>query len=141
MKKSTRNGKKKVSEARLLKLWGDIVKEKAGWKCEYPDCTVKSTQLHRHHFYSRKHKAIKYDPDNGLCLCAQHHVLGSFSAHQDPDFKDKIIVAKVRSAEWREKLIEKRNIIITDNEENKRVWLLRLTTLWGMEETLKECGL
>ena len=110
---------KAITDAKLLKLWADIVRERAGWRCEYPDCDIHATQLHPHHFYSRRHAAIRYDPDNGLCLCSHHHTMGSFSAHHDPDFKDRIISTGVRTPEWNDKLREKRNMIVKNNKAFK----------------------
>jgi len=110
---------KPITDAKLLQLWGDRVRERADWRCEYPDCSVRTTQLHPHHFYSRRHAAIRYDVDNGICLCPVHHTLGSFSAHQDPDFKDRIIGMGVRSQDWNDNLRLKRNMIVKNNQAFK----------------------
>ena len=125
--------KKKITDDYLLKLWGNIVKERAGCKCEYPDCTVRTTQLHPHHWYSRRHASLRYDPMNGIALCAFHHTMGSFSAHSDPDFKDKIISTGVRTPEWNDALREKRNMIVKNNQafkedayENLKKWGVNL---------------
>ena len=122
MKKKMR----KITDKSLLKIWGEIVKERANWKCEYPDCMVNAMQLHPHHFYSRKHASIRYDPSNGLCLCSHHHTLGSFSAHQDPDFKDRIISTGVRTPEWRERLLIQRSVIVKNNQTFKDEWQKKL---------------
>ena len=120
MKRKPKPDKRKViSDAKLLKLWGNIVRERADWRCEYPDCTVHATQFHPHHFYSRRHLSIRYDPQNGLCLCAHHHTMGAFAAHSDPDFKDRIISTGVRTPEWREELIKKRTLIIANKQKFK----------------------
>ena len=111
--------KKPITDAALLKLWANIVKERAGWKCEYPDCNCNYTQLHPHHFYSRRHASLRYDPDDGVALCPFHHTMGAFSAHHDPDFKDRIIATGVRTREWQEKLREKRNLIVKNNQAFK----------------------
>ena len=120
---------KKITDDHLLKLWANIVKERAGWKCEYPGCVVRATQLHPHHWYSRRHASLRYDPLNGLCLCSHHHTMGAFSAHNDPDFKDRIISTGVRTPEWNDKLREKRNVIVKNNQafkeetyENLKKW-------------------
>lgn len=115
-----------ISDAKLLKLWGDRVRERANWRCEYPDCSVHTTQLHPHHFYSRRHAALRYDVENGIALCAVHHTLGSFSAHNDPDFKDRIIATGVRSQDWNEKLRLKRNLIVKNNQAFKEAALRAL---------------
>jgi len=78
---------KKITDAKLLKLWGDAVKERAGHRCEYPDCNVHYTQLHPHHLYSRRYVTMRYCLDAGIALCPYHHTMGGLSAHHDPDFK------------------------------------------------------
>ncbi len=89
------------SDKLLMNLWQEVVKKRAGYKCEYPDCR-KTEYLNAHHFFSRSRAATKYDPDNGLSLCAEHHSLGNRSAHKDPLFKDVIITYGVRDDKWLE---------------------------------------
>ena len=117
-KKETRQ--KPLTDKRLLELWGKAVKERAGYKCEYPECTVKSTQLHPHHFYSRRIVPMRYNIDNGICLCAYHHTLGPNAAHNDPDFKDIIIARGVRTEEWHDDLIKQKQKITKNTAEFKR---------------------
>ena len=121
--------KKKVSEKTLLKKWAEKVKERADYRCEYPDCNVNYSQVHAHHFFHRQNKSIIYDPDNGLCLCPTHHSLGSFSAHKDPTFKDRIISCGVRSQEWLERLTDKRNMIVKNNDTYKQEWKKKLSEM------------
>ena len=127
--------RKAVTDASLLKLLGNICKERANFRCEYPDCDVRSSQLHPHHFYSRRNASIRYDPDNIIVLCPIHHTLGSFSAHNDPDFKDRIIATCVRSQDWNEKLRLKRNLIVKNNQAFKDAALKKLM---GMFEFVDE---
>lgn len=126
---------KPVTDSKLLKLWGDRVLERANYRCEYPDCMVHTTQLHPHHFYSRRHAALRYDVNNGICLCPVHHTLGSFSAHNDPDFKDRIIATGVRSQAWNDKIREKRNLIVKNNQAFKEAAYMQLA---GMFEFVDE---
>jgi hypothetical protein len=109
---------KKNTDKTLLKAWGTAVKDKAGYKCEYPDCNVNYTQTHPHHIFSRRHVSLRYSLDNGICLCPVHHTMGSFSAHKDPTFKDRLISTGVRSADLFEKLIKERNRI----QKNNQAW-------------------
>lgn len=51
--------------------WSKAVKIIAGNRCEY---CLGSVCLNSHHFYSRKYKSIRYDVNNGFCLCANHHM-------------------------------------------------------------------
>jgi len=123
VKLSTR---KPVSDARLLKLWRERVFERAKHKCEYPGCKVASNWLHPHHWVYRRHAMTRYDPDNGLALCATHHVFGECAAHQDPNFKDIILNSEVRSLSWHENLMKKRNETVKNNQAFKEMWLEKL---------------
>jgi len=126
--KPKKEKRKKVSDRHLLKLWAEKVKERSGYRCEYPCCTVRTSQLHPHHIYSRRHAATRYDPDNGMCLCAHHHTLGSESAHHDPDFKEKIIAGGVRTRVDFDFLRYKKETITKNNQEFKDWWFDFLTT-------------
>lgn len=110
------------TEKEVCQLWGDYVRARAGWKCEYPGCKVMSTQLHPHHFFSRRYASIKYDPMNGIALCAHHHTLGKQAAHLDPMFKDIIISNGIRSELWLEELIVRRNEIAKDNNDLRKYY-------------------
>jgi len=98
-----------ITDKRLLALWREAVIERASHKCEYPECDINATQLQAHHFYTKRIVAMRYNLENGLCLCATHHTMGAFSAHRDPDFKDIIIERGVRTEEWHDKLIKQKN--------------------------------
>lgn len=94
--------RKKKTEKQLAKdrcddLWSELVKMRAGFKCEV--CQRKDT-LNSHHIYSRANHAVRHDPDNGVCLCVSHHTFNSrFSAHLTPaDFIDWI--TEKRGKEW-----------------------------------------
>ena len=94
---------KRPTDKELLKLWREVVLKKAGNKCEYPGCN-KTEYLNAHHIHSKSKRSVRYDPDNGIILCAGHHTLNNNSAHKDPDFKDIIIQAGVRTKEFFDKL-------------------------------------
>ncbi|MDD4390226.1 MAG: hypothetical protein PHW03_05420 [Eubacteriales bacterium] len=126
MKKVKVKKTRTVSDTALLQLWAKVVKARAGNKCEYPGCTVRATQLHPHHFYSRRHINTRYDPRNGICLCAVHHVFGVNSAHSDPNFKDIIINSGVRSIEWFHDITERKNVIQKNNQFHRQNWKISL---------------
>ncbi len=89
-------------------LWANLVKLKAGNICEY--CGNPNT-LNSHHIFSRSNMSLRWDINNGICLCALHHVLGLFSAHKAPlEFaewlKDK------RGDEWYNSLKEKSKQVV-----------------------------
>jgi hypothetical protein len=118
--------RKKVSDKKLLKIWAEKVKERADHRCEYPDCRVNYTQVHAHHVFHRSISNTRYDVSNGLCLCPTHHTLGQDSAHKDPTFIVRIIACGVRTSEWFDKLIEKKNKIVKNNDSFKEQKLYQL---------------
>lgn len=66
---------------KLDTLWSKIVKLRAGNKCEY--CSKKEG-LNSHHIFSRSNMCVRWDLENGVCLCVSHHVFGNMSAHKAP---------------------------------------------------------
>lgn len=94
---------KKKLEKECMKLWAELVKKKAKNMCEYPGC-YKTQNLNAHHIFTRAKKSTVFDPENGLCLCPYHHTLGAEAAHRDPNFKDIIVEAGVRTDEFYRKL-------------------------------------
>ena len=109
-----------ISDKKLLKLWGQAVIERAGRRCEYPDCNIHYTQLHPHHLYSRRYVTMRYNLDAGISLCPYHHTMGGLSAHHDPDFKSVLVATGVRTEEFFDKLREERNRI----QKNTAAWKL-----------------
>lgn len=77
-------------------LWANLVKLLANEKCEY---CGKDSGLNSHHIFSRSNFAVRWDTDNGVCLCAGHHILQNFSAHKAPlDFAEWL--RDKRGQEW-----------------------------------------
>lgn len=106
---------KKFKKEWADKLWASIIKYRAGNKCEY---CGNARQLNSHHIYSRSHLSLRWDLDNGVCLCALHHVLGNFSAHKDPiGFIDWL--KESRGEEWLDSLRVKKNTIQKLTEDDK----------------------
>jgi hypothetical protein len=89
IKKNIRKLKKE-----LMALWTQKVKERAGYRCEY--CGVEDKEikengkpvvLNAHHLVSRsvRNSALKFNIDNGICLCTDHHKFNSdHSFHKNP---------------------------------------------------------
>lgn len=74
--------KLKGVDGKLDDAWSELVKLRAGNKCEY--CGKKSP-LNSHHIFSRSKKSTRWLPENGICLCVGHHTFSStFSAHLTP---------------------------------------------------------
>lgn len=117
---------KKITDKKLLQSWAMAVKERAGYRCEYPDCTVNSHQLHAHHLYSRRWVTMRYNLDAGICLCASHHTLSGLSAHKDPDFKETLILGNVRTRDFFDDLRTERNRIQKNTDDFKLECLEKL---------------
>ena len=76
----------KAIDKRLDTLWSELVKLRAGHKCEV--CKITRT-LNSHHVYSRAKKSVRWQVENGYCLCVNHHIGVKFSAHKTPnDFSE-----------------------------------------------------
>ena len=72
----------KTIDILLDKAWSAAVKARAGFKCEY--CGT-SQGLESHHIFSRRKMSVRWDLDNGVCLCWEHHTGDCFfSAHNKP---------------------------------------------------------
>ena len=66
-----------------LFLWKLLVKTRAGYRCEICGCTTK--QLHAHHLIDAGVLCYRYEPMNGICLCASCHKLDKHrAAHRNP---------------------------------------------------------
>lgn len=62
--------------------WSLVIREMAGNSCEYCGSTE---GLSAHHIIARSNHAVRWDLDNGICLCNTHHTFSSdFSAHLNP---------------------------------------------------------
>lgn len=73
---------RKGIDKKLDDCWSELVKLKAGNKCEV---CGKRSPLNSHHIFSRSKKSTRWDVKNGLCLCVGHHTFSSkFSAHKTP---------------------------------------------------------
>jgi len=74
---------RKGVDGKLDIAWSQLVKLRAGMRCEVPNCG--KTILNSHHIYSRSKKSTRWHPENGICLCVGHHTFSStFSAHKTP---------------------------------------------------------
>jgi len=89
--KSTKGIDKQLDDA-----WSLLVKLTAGNKCEYCSNTQ---NLNSHHVFGRRNHSVRWYPSNGVCLCAGHHALLKFSAHQSPTWFANWIIQK-RGQKW-----------------------------------------
>jgi len=83
--RKTKTTRQKTTD-KLDKLWAQVVKLRAGNRCEM---CGKTGRLNSHHIYSRSNLRVRWHIPNGVCLCAGCHALGNYSAHKAPaDFMD-----------------------------------------------------
>lgn len=81
MKKTKKRKPKPSAMSTLDALWSKAVKLLHRNKCAI--CGRKTT-LNAHHLFSRSTMSVRWDVDNGICLCVSHHMFGKFSAHKAP---------------------------------------------------------
>jgi hypothetical protein len=79
MPKNALKSKKGNIDKQLDNAWSLLVKLKAGNKCEY--CGNRQS-LNSHHLNSRAKMSVRWDVNNGICLCVNHHIGSEFSAHK-----------------------------------------------------------
>ena len=91
---------------KLDTAWSDRIKQ-------FGCCEVcgKIKPLNAHHFYSRSIRVVRWDVDNGFCLCVGCHVFSSkFSAHKTPaEFVEWAIEKRGKS--WYDDLKDKKNSV------------------------------
>jgi len=87
-------------DKQLDDLWSVLVKKIAGYRCEY--CGL-DRHLTSHHIFSRSSKSVRWDLENGLCLCAEHHTISRNSAHGSPK-KFKEWLKNYKGEEWYDSL-------------------------------------
>lgn len=95
---------KKSNIKKLDKSWSEKVREYG--MCE--KCH-KLSPLNAHHFYSRSVRSVRWDTDNGFCLCVGCHTFSSkFSAHKTPaEFVEWAI--ERRGKKWYDRLKKRKN--------------------------------
>lgn len=82
-------------------LWAIVIKLRAGGRCEF--CGTIPKGLNAHHIFSRSNQSVRWDVENGIALCALHHLLGNMSAHKAPlDFAEWL--KETRGEVWYDRL-------------------------------------
>ncbi len=112
---------KKALSKKLDQAWAEKVKEYG--MCEY---CHKTSRLNAHHFYSRSIRSVRWDIDNGFCLCVGCHVFSSkFSAHKTPaEFVEWAI--EKRGIRWYKTVKERKNKIIKFKDSDYEEIITRL---------------
>lgn len=80
-----RKPSKKTLKNKLDKAWSQLVKLQAGNKCEV--CGSTET-LNSHHIVGRRNLRLRWEPMNGVSLCAGCHTFRTQSFHQNPVWAD-----------------------------------------------------
>ena len=56
-------------------VWKLIIKTRAGWKCELcENSKERGHAMHAHHIENKQTNYMRILLDNGVCLCAHHHM-------------------------------------------------------------------
>lgn len=102
-------------------LWSKAVRKV--WACAY---CGKRENLNAHHIFSRHNKSVRWDLDNGICLCSWCHVFSDkFSAHKTPtDFT--YWLETQYSREWLETLGRKANTPLHVDSEYLKATIIYL---------------
>lgn len=106
-----------LKKYKLDNLWAKAVKVKAGNKCEY---CGKTEHLNSHHIFSRSNHSVRWLIENGVCLCVNHHIFGTISAHKAPlEFAEWL--KEKRGEQWYDRLrIKAKSISPKITEELKK---------------------
>ena len=73
---------KKWIEREKLKQWRKMVLERDNHMCQI--CKKQSGgNMHCHHIIPKQFAEFKYNVDNGIVLCYNHHKIGMYSPHQN----------------------------------------------------------
>lgn len=76
--------KSKKTELRELdEMWKKKVKDRDEWKCQVCFKTVTGHNCQAHHILPKGLKGMRWDVDNGITLCLQHHKFGNWGAHMN----------------------------------------------------------
>jgi hypothetical protein len=104
----------------LDNLWRYAIYKQGNNVCEY---CKKEGQLNAHHIFSRSNFSVRWDLDNGISLCPEHHIYGNESFHKSPAEMLEWIKEK-RGLEWYNRLLQKARLIMKPEEAKEKYKLL-----------------
>ena len=81
----------KKEKAKLDKDWKIAIKKRDTY-CQVCGPDKINKVLNVHHQIPKSFLEVRWDLDNGMLLCFQHHSLGRWSAHQNPVWFSKWLV-------------------------------------------------
>lgn len=112
----------KVSENLLDRLWSEAIKLLSGNKCQRCGSPY---NLHSHHIWSRRYKNLRWDIQNGLCLCNNLGHSCHYFAHNSPQEFSRW-VEKEKGQEWVDRMILKKNAIVKPSTFEIKLFLQAL---------------
>ena len=74
---------KKTEERELDNMWKKKVKDRDKWMCQVCRKKVTGKNCHAHHILPKRIRGMRWDVDNGITLCYQHHKVGNYSPHMN----------------------------------------------------------
>jgi hypothetical protein len=82
-----RRGGKRITNKKEIKdldiAWTKKVKDRDNWTCQICKKKVSGHNCQAHHILPKTIKLTRWDINNGITLCYQHHKVGKFSAHMN----------------------------------------------------------
>lgn len=79
LSKAAKSGKKRSNFKRagkdaLEKQFKKVCRERDDYTCQWPECSYRHKYIPVHHINERSQRPDeRYNPDNGACICWQHH--------------------------------------------------------------------
>jgi len=81
--KMPKNITKKTELRNLDETWKAKVKKRDNSECQICHMKVVGKNCHAHHILPKGIKGCRWDVENGITLCYQHHKVGLWSAHMN----------------------------------------------------------
>ena len=77
------------------KQWRASIRKRDNSKCQWPNCNS-SYKIHAHHIMPwSSFPSLRYDVNNGICLCKSHHDLIKNNETSYASFFYKIVKSKL----------------------------------------------
>ena len=70
-------------ERDLDEMWKKKVKDRDEWTCQVCKKKVEGHNAHAYHILPKGIHGMRWDVDNGITLCYNHHKVGRYSAHMN----------------------------------------------------------
>lgn len=74
---------KKTEIRKLDEMWKTKVKQRDNYCCQICNKKVTGHNCQAHHILPKGIKGMRWDINNGITLCYQHHKVGLWSAHMN----------------------------------------------------------